>query len=66
MNNITLAPVQTDQPSHLMPVFGRQPISFVRGRGSYLYTEDGTEYFDAQDAAYGIVDLPEAHSPFVE
>ena len=47
MNNITLAPVQTDQPSHLMPVFGRQPISFVRGRGSYLYTEDGTEYFDA-------------------
>ena len=47
MNNITLAPVQTDQPSHLMPVFGRQPISFVRGRGSYLYTENGTEYFDA-------------------
>ena len=47
MNNITFAPVQPDQPSHLMPVFGRQPISFVRGRGSYLYTEDGTEYFDA-------------------
>ena len=47
MNTITLAPVQTDQPSHLMPVFGRQPISFVRGQGSYLYTEDGTEYFDA-------------------
>ena len=33
--------------SHLMPVFGRQPISFVRGRGAYLYTEDGTEYLDA-------------------
>ena len=47
MNNITLAPIQVDQPSHLMPVFGRQPISFVRGRGSYLYTADGTEYFDA-------------------
>lgn len=30
-----------------MPVFGRQSISFVRGRGSYLYTEDGTEYLDA-------------------
>lgn len=39
--------MQTDQPSHLMPVFGRQSISFVRGRGSYLYTEDGTEYLDA-------------------
>lgn len=25
----------------------RQAISFVRGRGSYLYTEDGTEYLDA-------------------
>lgn len=47
MNNFTLAPVQPDQPSHLMPVFGRQPISFVRGRGAYLYTENGTEYFDA-------------------
>ena len=47
MNNITLAPVKTDQPSHLMPVFGRQKISFVRGRGAFLYTEDGTEYFDA-------------------
>ncbi|WP_168395176.1 aspartate aminotransferase family protein [Acinetobacter indicus] len=47
MNNVTLAPVQTDQPSHLMPVFGRQPISFVRGRGAYLYTEDSTEYLDA-------------------
>ena len=47
MNNITLAPVQTDQPSHLMPVFGRQPISFVRGQGAYLYTADNTEYLDA-------------------
>ena len=47
MNNITLAPIQPDQPSHLMPVFSRQPISFVRGRGSYLYTEDGSEYLDA-------------------
>ncbi|WP_163123595.1 aspartate aminotransferase family protein [Acinetobacter portensis] len=47
MNNVTFAPVKTDQPSHLMPVFGRQQISFVRGQGSYLYTADGTEYFDA-------------------
>ncbi|MPW43165.1 aspartate aminotransferase family protein [Acinetobacter guerrae] len=47
MNHITLAPVQSDQPSHLMATYGRQAISFVRGRGSYLYTEDGTEYLDA-------------------
>lgn len=30
-----------------MATYGRQAISFVRGRGSYLYTEDGTEYLDA-------------------
>ena len=47
MTNITLAPVQPDQPSHLMATYARQTISFVRGRGAYLYTEDGTEYLDA-------------------
>ncbi|OAU94382.1 aspartate aminotransferase family protein [Moraxella catarrhalis] len=33
--------------SHIMPTYARQPISFVRGEGSYLYTEDGTAYLDA-------------------
>ncbi|EKU37413.1 MULTISPECIES: aspartate aminotransferase family protein [Acinetobacter] len=47
MTDITLAPIQPDQPSHLMATYGRQSISFVRGRGAYLYTEDGTEYLDA-------------------
>ncbi|MFT4021842.1 MAG: aspartate aminotransferase family protein [Acinetobacter sp.] len=47
MNNFTLAPIQIDQPSHVMPTYGRQPISFVRGQGSYLYTADGTAYLDA-------------------
>lgn len=47
MTNITLAPVQPDQPSHLMATYGRQAISFVRGRGAYLYTADGAEYLDA-------------------
>ncbi|MEB3753787.1 aspartate aminotransferase family protein [Acinetobacter sp. MD2(2019)] len=47
MNQFTLAPVETDQSSHVMPTYGRQPISFVRGQGSYLYTNDGTAYLDA-------------------
>ncbi|GAA5010595.1 aspartate aminotransferase family protein [Acinetobacter puyangensis] len=47
MSQYTPAPIQSDQPSHLMPTYGRQQIAFVRGRGSYLYTEDGTEYLDA-------------------
>lgn len=65
MNNITLAPVQTDQPSHLMPVFGRQPISFVRGRGAYLYTEDGTEYLDAL-TGIAVCGLGHAHPVIAE
>ena len=65
MNNITLAPVQPDQPSHLMPVFGRQPISFVRGRGSYLYTENGTEYFDAL-TGIAVCGLGQAHPVIAE
>ena len=65
MNNITLAPVQTDQPSHLMPVFGRQPIRVVRGRGSYLYTEDGTEYLDAL-TGIAVCGLGHAHPAITE
>lgn len=30
--------------SHIIPTYVRQPISFVRGEGSYLYTKDGTAY----------------------
>lgn len=65
MNNITLAPVQTDQPSHLMPVFSRQPISFVRGRGSYLYTAEGTEYLDAL-TGIAVCGLGHAHPVLAE
>ena len=61
MNNITLAPVQTDQPSHLMPVFGRQPIR----RGAYLYTEDGTEYLDAL-TGIAVCGLGHAHPVIAE
>ncbi len=33
--------------SHIMPTYNRQPISFVRGSGSWLYTDDDTAYLDA-------------------
>ena len=33
--------------SHLLPTYKRQPISFSKGQGSYLYTNDGTAYLDA-------------------
>ncbi|HSP86139.1 MAG TPA: aspartate aminotransferase family protein, partial [Psychrobacter sp.] len=31
----------------LMPTYLRQPISFIRGSGSWLYTQDETPYLDA-------------------
>ncbi|WFF37856.1 aspartate aminotransferase family protein [Moraxella nasibovis] len=33
--------------SYLMPTYARQPISFVRGEGAYLYDDKGTAYLDA-------------------
>jgi len=65
MNDLHLAPVQPDQPSHLMPVFGRQPISFVRGRGSYLYSDAGVEYLDAL-TGIAVCGLGHAHPVLAE
>ncbi len=33
--------------TYLMPTYNRQPISFTRGKGSWLYTRDDTPYLDA-------------------
>ncbi|MBP6496016.1 MAG: aspartate aminotransferase family protein [Psychrobacter sp.] len=33
--------------TYLMPTYLRQPISFTRGSGSWLYTQDETPYLDA-------------------
>ena len=65
MTNITLAPVQPDQPSHLMATYDRQAISFVRGRGAYLYTADGTEYLDAL-TGIAVCGLGHAHPVIAE
>lgn len=31
---------------YVVPSYARQPVSFVRGQGSYLYDEQGNEYLD--------------------
>ena len=33
--------------TYLMPTYNRQPISFTRGAGSWLYTQNDTPYLDA-------------------
>lgn len=44
-------PIIMTQPisnhSHIMPTYNRQPVSFVRGEGSWLYTQNNTAYLDA-------------------
>ncbi len=65
MAQFTKAPVQTNQPSHLMQTYARQPIAFVRGRGAYLYTEDGTEYLDAL-SGIAVCGLGHAHPAIAE
>ena len=30
----------------VMPTYGRAPVSFVRGAGSWLYTAEGDAYLD--------------------
>ena len=37
------APVPSD---HLMGVYQRAPLAFVRGEGARLFTEDGEAYLD--------------------
>ncbi len=34
-------------PAAVMPTYGRLPVSFARGQGSYVYDEDGKAYLDA-------------------
>ncbi len=33
--------------SHIMPTYAPQPISFVKGQGSWLYSKDNTAYLEA-------------------
>jgi acetylornithine/N-succinyldiaminopimelate aminotransferase len=43
----TTAPQAAPVPSdHLMGVYQRAPLAFVRGEGARLFTEDGTAYLD--------------------
>lgn len=35
-----------DIPAAVMPTYGRIPVSFVRGEGSYVYDDTGKRYFD--------------------
>ena len=56
------APVPAD---HLMGVYNRAPLSFARGEGVRLFTEDGTEYLDCL-AGIAVTGLGHAHPKVLE
>src|SRR5438105_12882094 len=43
---MTNAEVVALAASHEMPVYARQPVAFVRGRGAELWDADGKRYLD--------------------
>ena len=56
------APVPAD---HLMGVYNRAPLAFVRGEGVRLWAEDGAEYLDCL-AGIAVVGLGHGHPQVVE
>jgi len=50
---------------HIMGVYNRAPLSFERGRGARLYTEEGVEYLDCL-AGIATTGLGHAHPKLVQ
>jgi acetylornithine aminotransferase/acetylornithine/N-succinyldiaminopimelate aminotransferase len=45
-SSLTLERIQNLEAQYLMPTYARQPVLFVRGRGSTLYDDQGRAYLD--------------------
>ena len=56
----TLEQVRALEDRHIVPTYKRQPVAFVRGRGSRLYDVDGREYLDLV-SGIGVASLGHAH-----
>lgn len=46
MNSKKLQSIINDDGAYLFQTYTRQPVSFARGEGSYLYDQDGRRYID--------------------
>ena len=56
----TLDDIRNRESQHVLQTYRRQPVAFVRGRGSYLYDADGREYLDLV-SGIGVTSLGHAH-----
>jgi len=52
--------IRARESQHVLQTYKRQPIVFVRGRGSRLYDADGREYLDLV-SGIGVASLGHAH-----
>ena len=57
---ITLDDIRARESRHVLQTYKRQPVAFVRGRGSRLYDADGREYLDMV-SGIGVASLGHAH-----
>ena len=52
--------IQTLESRHVLQTYRRQPVTFVRGKGVYLYDAEGREYIDLL-SGIGVTSLGHAH-----
>jgi acetylornithine/N-succinyldiaminopimelate aminotransferase len=56
----TLDEIRAREAQHVLQTYRRQPVAFVKGRGSYVYDTDGKEYLDLL-SGIGVTSLGHAH-----
>jgi acetylornithine/N-succinyldiaminopimelate aminotransferase len=57
---VTLDDIKARESRHVLQTYRRQPVAFVRGKGSFLYDVDGREYLDLV-SGIGVTSLGHAH-----
>ncbi len=57
---VTLDDIKARESQHVLQTYRRQPVVFVRGKGSFLYDGEGREYLDLV-SGIGVTSLGHAH-----
>ena len=57
---VTLDDIKARESQHVLQTYRRQPVVFVRGKGSFLYDGEGREYLDLV-TGIGVTSLGHAH-----
>ena len=57
---VTLDDIKARESQHVLQTYRRQPVAFVRGKGSFLYDDEGKEYLDLV-SGIGVASLGHAH-----